>query len=65
MNPESSPFSPGQPVPIEFFVGRKLLEPQVFQVLRRDRYRSILRKMADRLVGRQFRRKDLLAQTHA
>ncbi len=23
MNPESSPFSPGQPVPIEFFTGRK------------------------------------------
>ena len=22
MNPESSPFRPGQPVPIEFFVGR-------------------------------------------
>ena len=22
MNPETSPFSPGQPVPIEFFVGR-------------------------------------------
>ena len=22
MNPESSPFTPGQPVPIEFFVGR-------------------------------------------
>ena len=23
MTPESSPFSPGRPVPVEFFIGRK------------------------------------------
>jgi hypothetical protein len=43
-------------------VGRKLLEPQVFQALRSDRYRSILRKIADRPTGLQFRRKDLIAK---
>ncbi|MBN1509111.1 MAG: AAA family ATPase [Sedimentisphaerales bacterium] len=46
-------------------VGRKLLEPQVFQALRSDRYRSIVRKMADRPTGLQFRRKDLIAKLTA
>lgn len=43
-------------------VGRKFLEPQVFHALRSDRYRSILRKMADRPVGVQFRRKELITR---
>jgi len=43
-------------------VGRKLLEPQVFQALRSSRYRSILQKMADRPMELQFRRKDLIAK---
>jgi hypothetical protein len=43
-------------------VGRKLLEPQVFQALRSDRYRSILRKMADQPMELQFRRQDLIAR---
>ena len=46
-------------------VGRKLLEPQVFQALRSDRYRSILRKMADRPMELQFRRQDLSAKLTA
>lgn len=43
-------------------VGRKLLEPQVFQALRSDRYRSIVRKMADRPMVLQFLRQDLSAR---
>jgi hypothetical protein len=43
-------------------VGRKLLEPQVFQALRSDRYRSILRKMADEPMEMLFRRKDLVTK---
>jgi len=46
-------------------VGRKLLEPQVFQALRSNRYRSILRKMADRPMELQFRRQDLSARLTA
>ncbi|HPC94699.1 MAG TPA: ATP-binding protein [Sedimentisphaerales bacterium] len=46
-------------------VGRKLLEPQVFQALRSNRYRSILRKMADRPMELQFRRQDLIARLTA
>jgi len=46
-------------------VGRKLLEPQVFQALRSDRYRSILRKMADRPMELQFRRQNLSARLTA
>jgi hypothetical protein len=46
-------------------VGRKLLEPQVFQALRSERYRSILRKMADRPMELRFRRKDLIAKLTA
>jgi hypothetical protein len=42
-------------------VGHKLLEPRVFQELRSDRYRSILRKMADHPTELQLRRKDLIA----
>jgi hypothetical protein len=42
-------------------VGRKFLEPQVFQALRSDRYRSILWKIADRPAQLQFRRRDLIA----
>jgi hypothetical protein len=45
-------------------VGRKLLEPQVFNALRSDCYRSILRKMADAptIAALQFRRQDLIAK---
>jgi len=43
-------------------IGRKLLEPQVFQALRSSRYRSILQKMADRPMELPFRRKDLIAK---
>jgi len=37
-------------------IGRKLLEPQVFSAIRSDRYRSILRKMADRPMEVCFQR---------
>jgi len=42
-------------------VGRKYLEPQVFQALRSTRYRAILRKAAvDEPIGMSFHRRDLL-----
>ncbi|MDW8307892.1 MAG: AAA family ATPase [Verrucomicrobiales bacterium] len=40
-------------------IGKKLLEPQVLRAVRSPRYRSILRKLAARLVT-SFRRADLL-----
>lgn len=42
-------------------VGRKHLEPRVFQAIRSDRYRSILRKVAEHAKGINFRRSDVLA----
>ncbi len=41
-------------------IGRKLLEPQVLQAIRSQRYRSILRKLAASPPKRTFRRADLL-----
>jgi hypothetical protein len=41
-------------------IGQKLLEPQVLQAIRSQRYRSILRKLAARPPGLAFRRADLL-----
>jgi hypothetical protein len=43
-------------------VGKKYLEPQVFRVLRSQKYRAILRKLADSKSGfnMEFVRKDLL-----
>jgi len=41
-------------------VGRKHLEPQVFQAIRSARYRSILRKLATEPVGDRFVRADVL-----
>ena len=43
-------------------VGRKLLEPQIFQAIQSDRYRSILRKMADEPARMKFQRGDLAAR---
>ena len=43
-------------------VGRKLLEPQIFQAIQSDRYRSILRKMADEPARMTFQRGDLAAR---
>lgn len=40
-------------------IGRKLLEPQVFSAIRSERYRSILRKMADKPLEMHFQRADL------
>lgn len=44
-------------------VGRKFLEPQVFGAIQSDRYRSILRKIADNVLIHElsFRRSDLTA----
>jgi AAA+ ATPase superfamily predicted ATPase len=41
-------------------IGRKLLEPQVLQAIRSQRYRSILRKLAAHPLRLTFRRADLL-----
>ena len=43
-------------------IGRKLLEPQVFSAIRSERYRSILRKMADEPQTMWFRRSELAAR---
>ena len=43
-------------------VGRKLLEPQIFQAIQSDRYRSILRKMADSPQRMRFQRGELAAR---
>lgn len=43
-------------------IGRKLLEPQVFSAIRSERYRSILRKMADEPQTMRFRRSELAAR---
>jgi len=41
-------------------IGRKLLEPQIFSAIRSERYRSILRKMADKPLEMQFQRSELV-----
>ena len=43
-------------------IGRKLLEPQIFRAIQSDRYRSILRKMADEPLRMRFQRADLAAR---
>ena len=43
-------------------IGRKLLEPQIFRAIQSDRYRSILRKMADEPSRMRFRRGELAAR---
>ena len=43
-------------------IGRKLLEPQIFQAIQSDRYRSILRKMADDPSRMRFHRGELAAR---
>ena len=43
-------------------VGRKLLEPQIFQAIQSDRYRSILRKMADSPQRMTFQRGELTSR---
>ena len=43
-------------------IGQKLLEPQVFQAIRSERYRSILRKMAVEVADLRFQRTELLAR---
>ena len=43
-------------------IGRKLLEPQVFSAIRSERYRSILRKMADEPQTMRFRRSEHAAR---
>jgi hypothetical protein len=43
-------------------VGRKLLEPQIFQAIQSDRYRAILRKMADSPQRLRFQRGELAAR---
>lgn len=43
-------------------VGRKHLEPQVFQAIRSHRYRAILRKIATKPLAIEFRRRDLLGR---
>lgn len=46
-------------------VGRKLLEPQIYRAIRSDRYRSILRKMADEPARMTFQRGDLVTRLTA
>ena len=41
-------------------VGRKYLDPQVYQALRSDTYRSILRRIGKFPLGTSFQRKDIL-----
>ena len=41
-------------------IGTKLLEPQVFHAIRSERYRSILRKMADQPLEMHFTRATLV-----
>ena len=43
-------------------IGRKLLEPQLFRAIQSDRYRSILRKMADEPSRTTFQRGELVAR---
>ncbi|MBI3272708.1 MAG: ATP-binding protein [Planctomycetes bacterium] len=43
-------------------VGRKHLEPKVFQAIRSTRYRAILRKVANRPVDMEFKRSDLIGR---
>ena len=43
-------------------IGRKLLEPQVFRAIQSDRYRAILRKMADDPSRMTFHRGELAAR---
>ena len=43
-------------------IGRKLLEPQIFRAIQSDRYRSILRKMADEPSRTTFQRGELVAR---
>ena len=43
-------------------IGRKLLEPQIFRAIQSDRYRSILRKMADEPSRMRFHRGELAAR---
>ena len=43
-------------------IGRKLLEPQIFQAIQSNRYRSILRKMADSPHWMTFQRGELSAR---
>ncbi|HYE73436.1 MAG TPA: hypothetical protein VEF04_08895, partial [Blastocatellia bacterium] len=40
-------------------IGRKFLEPQVFQAMRSPRYRSILRKLAHHSLASSFKRKEI------
>ena len=42
-------------------IGRKLLEPQIFQAIRSERYRSILRKVASTGPRMQFQRAELMS----
>ena len=42
-------------------IGRKLLEPQIFQAIRSERYRSILRKVASTGPRMQFQRAELVS----
>jgi len=46
-------------------VGRKLLKPQVFEAIRSERYRSILRKMAEEPFSLKFRRSELAQRLSA
>ena len=43
-------------------IGRKLLEPQIFRAIQSDRYRAILRKMADEPLRMRFQRGELAAR---
>ena len=43
-------------------IGRKLLERQIFQAIQSDRYRSILRKVADTPLRMTFQRSELAAR---
>lgn len=43
-------------------IGRRLLEPQIFQAIQSDRYRSILRKMADEPSRMSFQRSDIVSR---
>ncbi len=43
-------------------VGRKYLEPQVYKALRSERYRSILRKIANKPFNIKFKRSDLFVR---
>lgn len=55
----SSSFHPRGVLGAAEIVGRKYLDPKVYRAIRSPRYRSILEKLADEPLTRNFKKKDL------